>query len=266
MRKEALEVHRHLAEELEIKVKLLFLDLFRILLFIVFVFWQLQQAEKVIGSAPIPPVVALILHSVKNAIDARFLKRAIMTGSVQILLVATLMCHHVRNVSAANCLKDLAIMEVIYIFIFKHFILQILLKYLFKIFKTGKKLGSSFGGGDQSRVNRSLGGFYVNPEEAGSIPRMDGKIIVEPIEEGLELFVTFKKVPSLDYMKTKFEGFHSRSTVKKNSNITSQIILFSSIESLESAKAKLEKDEHVESVDFVGINSSKNQQVCTTLY
>ena len=102
----------------------------------------------------------------------------------------------------------------------------------------------------------------MDSEEAGSIPRMDGKIIVEPIEEGLQLFVTFNKVPSLEYMEANFEGFHSSSTVKKNSKVTSQILLFKSIESLESAKTKLEDDEHVESVDSVGMKSSKNQQVC----
>jgi hypothetical protein len=174
------------------------------------------------------------------------------------------MFHPVRNANAAKYLEKKTIIMVKHISdtpsVIQYINYVISLNFFNTyLFPTDSK---HFGSGDQGRVNRSLGGVYVEAEEAGLIPRMDGKIIVEPIEEGLQLFVTFKKVPSLDYMRTNFEGFHSRSTIKKTAKVTSQILLFTSIESLESAKAKLENDEHVESADFVGMNSSKNQQVC----
>lgn len=98
--------------------------------------------------------------------------------------------------------------------------------------------------------------------EDGSIPGMGGKIIIDPIREGLQLFVTFKEAPSLEYMKANFEGFHSRSskpTKKQDSTSVSQILLFTSIESLEAAKTKLNSNENVEFLDYMGIKSAKNQ-------
>lgn len=74
---------------------------------------------------------------------------------------------------------------------------------------------------------------------------------------GLQLRVLYKgDVPSEEETMKQLSGLHSRFT--KTNDASAQYLLFKDLESLESAKEKLEKDDNVSSVDYNGMRSSKN--------
>jgi hypothetical protein len=77
---------------------------------------------------------------------------------------------------------------------------------------------------------------------------------------GLKLLVVYKSGTSVEKMEKTLDGFHSRVSKhsKKESGIVN-ILLFTSIESLEAAKIKLDKDENVESTEYLGRRNVRNQ-------
>lgn len=78
---------------------------------------------------------------------------------------------------------------------------------------------------------------------------------------GLKLLVVYKSgVTSVEKMEKTLDGFHSK--VKKHNNQDSAIVnilLFTSIESLEAAKLKLDNDDNVESTEYLGRRNVRNQ-------
>lgn len=65
----------------------------------------------------------------------------------------------------------------------------------------------------------------------------------------------------MEETKKELPGFHSRSSrpTGKDSTSTAHILLFTDVESMEAAKIKLEKNPDVESIDYMGLRSSKKQ-------
>ncbi len=62
-------------------------------------------------------------------------------------------------------------------------------------------------------------------------------------------------------MKKQLPNLHSRITrpTGKDSTSTAHVLLFTDLESLESAKVKLDKDPNVEATDYMGMRSAKKQ-------
>jgi len=85
----------------------------------------------------------------------------------------------------------------------------------------------------------------------------------QEVRDGLQLFVVYKTAPTLDETKQLLPGFHSRTSrpIGNNPNSLAHILLFTDVESLEAAKIKLEADESVESVDYMGMRSAKKQVI-----
>lgn len=81
------------------------------------------------------------------------------------------------------------------------------------------------------------------------------------ITGGLKLLVVYKSSPSVEDMKKTLDGFHSRvsKASKKGSASVANILLFTSVESLEAAKVKLDKDKNVESTEYLGRRNARNQ-------
>jgi hypothetical protein len=85
----------------------------------------------------------------------------------------------------------------------------------------------------------------------------------QEVRDGLQLFVVYKIAPTLDETKQLLPGFHSRTSrpIGNNPSALAHILLFTDVESLEAAKIKLEADESVESVDYMGMRSAKKQVI-----
>lgn len=83
----------------------------------------------------------------------------------------------------------------------------------------------------------------------------------QEVRDGLQLFVIYKNAPTLEDTKQNLNGFHSRTSrpVGKDPGTLAHILLFTDVESLEAAKTKLEVDDNVESVDYMGMRSAKKQ-------
>lgn len=83
----------------------------------------------------------------------------------------------------------------------------------------------------------------------------------QEVRDGLQLFVVYKTAPTLDETKQLLPGFHSRTSrpIGNNPSTLAHILLFTDVESLEAAKVKLEADESVESVDYMGMRSARKQ-------
>ena len=77
------------------------------------------------------------------------------------------------------------------------------------------------------------------------------------VKAGLQLYITFKTSETDCKELTKLPGFHSFVKPEKMGNV--RIVLFTDIESLESARDILNEHENVESVDLVGLRSAKKQ-------
>ena len=105
--------------------------------------------------------------------------------------------------------------------------------------------------------------FYVEGspvKEKGSPLKANGKeekkatTEEDEIQNGLQLCVNYEKVPTLAESKKALNGLHS-STPSKNGTI----LLFTSMEALEDAKDKLDVDQNVKSVDYMGVRSENHQ-------
>lgn len=82
--------------------------------------------------------------------------------------------------------------------------------------------------------------------------------VCHEIAHALQLRICYKTdIPTEEETSEKFPGFHSRFTKPMDSK--AHFLLFKDIESVEAAKAKLDKDDTVEVVDFMGLKSAKNQ-------
>ena len=82
--------------------------------------------------------------------------------------------------------------------------------------------------------------------------------MLHEIAHGLQLRVQYKAdVPTEEATAKILPGFHSRFT--KPSDPQGHFLLFKDIESLESAKTKIDSDDDYESVDYVGLKSSQCQ-------
>lgn len=135
----------------------------------------------------------------------------------------------------------------------------------------------SFRGGDRGGFRGDRGGFRGAPRGnfRGGSTRGKGAEnapVYREIQDGLQLWVQYKTTPSFDETKEQHPGFHSRHTrptgvfaangANGTSNSVAHILLFTSVESLEAAKAKLSEDDNVESVDYMGLRSAKKQPNC----
>jgi len=92
----------------------------------------------------------------------------------------------------------------------------------------------------------------------GNHPTFDKKM--NEITCGLKLLVVYKNGTSVEKMEKTLDGFHSKVSKhnKKDSGIVN-ILLFTSIESLEAAKVKLDNDDNVESTEYLGRRNARNQ-------
>lgn len=92
----------------------------------------------------------------------------------------------------------------------------------------------------------------------GNHPTFDKKM--NEITCGLKLLVVYKNGTSVEKMEKTLDGFHSKISKhnKKDSGIVN-ILLFTSIESLEAAKVKLDNDNNVESTEYLGRRNARNQ-------
>ena len=71
-----------------------------------------------------------------------------------------------------------------------------------------------------------------------------------------------KVIPTLEETEQQFPNFHSRNahlTGEESLNRRAHILLFKDLESLESAKSKLDDDPNVQSTDYRGMRSAENQ-------
>ena len=82
------------------------------------------------------------------------------------------------------------------------------------------------------------------------------------IPDGLQLWVVYKKVPTLEEAE-QLQNFHSWGTrsTGNHSLPTAHILLFKDVESLEAAKVKLDQDPDVELTDYMGMRSARKQVV-----
>jgi len=114
-----------------------------------------------------------------------------------------------------------------------------------------------FGGGAGCRVGRGARlqdrGGYTNLAEK--------EPVFLEIQDGLQLLVISKKAPTLEETKRKLPNFHSRirRPTGKDSASTAHVLLFTDLESLETAKVKLDKDPNVEATDYMGMKSASKQ-------
>lgn len=79
------------------------------------------------------------------------------------------------------------------------------------------------------------------------------------LQDGLSLLVSYKNVPSVEDTKKQLSKFHTRTTrpAGKDSDKVVHILMFTDMESVDAAKVVLEKDENIESVEFMGFRSGK---------
>ena len=78
------------------------------------------------------------------------------------------------------------------------------------------------------------------------------------IQDGLQLSVVYKTVPSLEDSQKSLSGLHSIDS-KSSRDDVAHILLFTSLESLEAAKVKLDSDKNVKSTDYMGMRSAEYQ-------
>ena len=127
--------------------------------------------------------------------------------------------------------------------------------------------GGGFGRGTGDRGGfRGRGG--ASRGDRGRPAHAETEPVFREIQDGLQLWVIYKKVPTLEETTKQYPGFHSRSTrpTGKDSSSTAHILLFTDIESLEAAKVKLDKDDNVESTDYMGFRSAKKQVCLMIIY
>ena len=111
----------------------------------------------------------------------------------------------------------------------------------------------------------SRGGRGAGRGSVRSLSKYDNEITLKEIQDGLQLYIVYKKVPTLEETKKTLEGVHSRvSRPIKDATGDCHILLFTTLEALETAKVKLESDSNVESVDYMGSKSAK-KQVCVLI-
>ena len=128
-------------------------------------------------------------------------------------------------------------------------------------FRGGDRGG--FRGGDRGNAR---GGFRGGRGGQGGKP-IDKNVTTshqyQEVKDGLQLFVVYKIAPTLDETKQLLPGFHSRTSrpLGSNPSALAHILLFTDLESLEAAKIKLEADESVESVDYMGMRSARKQVI-----
>lgn len=110
----------------------------------------------------------------------------------------------------------------------------------------------AFRGGNRDFNGSSRG---RNPNEEGGPP------VCHEIAHALQLRISYKadNVPTEDDILQQFPGLHSR--FQKSTENKDYFLLFKDIESLENAKAKLEKDDAIKTVDFMGLKSARNQVI-----
>jgi len=114
----------------------------------------------------------------------------------------------------------------------------------------------SFRGGDRGAFRGGRGSFRGATRGKGA----ESAPLYREIQDGLQLWVLYKTAPTVEETKEQLAGFHSRHTRPTGTNNqTSHILLFTDVESLEAAKVKLTEDENVETVDYMGLRSSKKQ-------
>ncbi|XP_057378440.1 neurofilament light polypeptide-like [Daphnia carinata] len=116
----------------------------------------------------------------------------------------------------------------------------------------------TFRGGNQGAPARGafMGGKRdVNGSSVGKIKTKPP--ICHEIAHALQLRICYKSdIPTEEVLK-QLPGFHSR--FKKPADSNDYFILFKTIESLEAAKARLEEDDTIESVDYMGLKSERYQ-------
>lgn len=128
--------------------------------------------------------------------------------------------------------------------------------------------GRGFRGSDRGfrGAPRGRGGFV----QAGR-PKPENKdIFFKELQDGLSLLVSYKNVPTIEETKQKLTGFHTRTTRPsgKDSSAVVHILMFTDIESVDAAKAILETDDNVDTVEFMGFRSGKKgtEAECNQLY
>ena len=82
------------------------------------------------------------------------------------------------------------------------------------------------------------------------------------IQEGLQLCVVYK-VPDFVDSEKALNGLHSSIP---SADGAAHILLFTSIEALENAKLKLDKDINVKSTNYMGVRSDENQVIQFNLF
>lgn len=117
-------------------------------------------------------------------------------------------------------------------------------------------LSKGFRGGDRGSFRGGRGAA-----RGGRTSQAESEPVFREVQDGLQLWVVYKNVPTLEETGKELPGFHSRSTrpTGKDSTSTAHILLFTDVESLEAAKLKLDKDSNVESTDYMGLRSAKKQ-------
>lgn len=98
-----------------------------------------------------------------------------------------------------------------------------------------------------------------NGSSRGRNSNEEGPPVCHEIAHALQLRISYKTadVPSDKDVLQQFPGLHSR--FQKSTDNKDFFLLFKDIESLENAKTELEKDDDIESVDYMGLKSARNQ-------
>ena len=120
--------------------------------------------------------------------------------------------------------------------------------------RTAPSTRGQFSAGSQRRGGGAVRNVWVQKKDKSKKPKEE-PIEFHEIAHGMQLRVCYKIPPQDDL--TAVAGFHARYT--KNRDSGAHYIMFRDVESLEAAKKKLEKEENVSSVDYMGLRSSKKQ-------
>lgn len=126
-------------------------------------------------------------------------------------------------------------------------------------FRGGDRGGrGSFRGGDRGRGAFRGGNRDFNGSSRGRNSNEEGPPVCHEIAHALQLRITYKTdVPTEKDVLQQFPGLHSR--YQKSTDNKDYFLLFKDIESLENAKTELENDDAVDTVDYMGLKSARNQ-------